>query len=133
MAQRVDLEEASHPLHEAYACLLSNGLDGAGEALRILVNEASRIERAQHLQTMPYERSAQRVDQANGYKPKTVLTRMGEITFEVPQVRSGGFYPRTRVATLFPNSASRLRLVSAILAEQDEDWMTANIYLTMKP
>ena len=93
MAQRADLEEVSHPLHEAYACLLSNGLDGAGEALRILVNEASRIERAQHLQAMPYERSAQRVDQANGYKPKTMLTRLGEITFEVPQVRSGGFYP----------------------------------------
>jgi transposase-like protein len=93
MAQRANLEEVSHPLHEAYACLLSNGLDGAGEALRILVNEASRIERAQHLQAMPYERSAQRVDQANGYKPKTMLTRMGEITFEVPQVRSGGFYP----------------------------------------
>ena len=47
MSQRSDLEEVSHPLHEAYACLLSNGLDGAGEALRILVNEASRIERAQ--------------------------------------------------------------------------------------
>ena len=55
--------------------------------------EASRIERAQHLQATPYERSAQRVDYANGYKDKTVLTRMGEVTFEVPQVRSGGFYP----------------------------------------
>ena len=93
MAQRVNSDEACHPLHEAYACLLANGLDGAGEALRILVNEASRIERSQHLQAMPYERSSQRVDQANGFKPKTVLTRMGEITFEVPQVRSGGFYP----------------------------------------
>jgi len=40
---------------------------------------------------------------------------------------------RTRVATLFPNSASCLRLVSASLAEQDEEWMTAKIYLTMKP
>lgn len=93
MAQRTQLEDSSNPLHDAYACLLANGLDGAGEALRILVNEASRIERAQHLQAMPYERSAQRVDQANGYKPKTMLTRMGEITFEVPQVRSSGFYP----------------------------------------
>ena len=93
MAQRNQLDDSSHPLHEAYACLLANGLDGAGEALRILVNEASRIERAQHLQATPYERSAQRVDYANGYKNKTVLTRMGEITFEVPQVRSGGFYP----------------------------------------
>ena len=44
------------------ACLLASGLDGAGEALRILVNEASRMERAQHLQATPYERSAQRVD-----------------------------------------------------------------------
>jgi transposase-like protein len=93
MAQRANLEEVSQPLHDAYACLLANGLDGAGEALRILVNEASRIERAQHLQAMPYERSAQRVDQANGYKSKTMLTRMGEITFEVPQVRTAGFYP----------------------------------------
>ena len=93
MAQRAQLEDSANPLHDAYACLLANGLDGAGEALRILVNEASRIERAQHLQAMPYERSAQRVDHSNGYKPKTMLTRMGEITFEVPQVRSSGFYP----------------------------------------
>ena len=39
---------------------------------------------------------------------------------------------RTRVATLFPNSDSCLRLVSALLAEQEEEWMTANIYLNMK-
>ena len=93
MAQRTPLDDTGHPLQEAYACLLANGLDGAGEALRILVNEASRIERAQYLQAAPYERSAQRVDYANGYKNKTVLTRVGELTFEVPQVRSGGFYP----------------------------------------
>lgn len=40
---------------------------------------------------------------------------------------------RTRVATLFPNPDSCLRLVSALLAEQDEEWMTAKIYLNMKP
>jgi putative transposase len=32
MARRANLEEDSHPLQEVYACLLSNGLDGAGEA-----------------------------------------------------------------------------------------------------
>ena len=37
MAQRANLEEISHPLHEAYSCLLDNGLNGAGEVLRILV------------------------------------------------------------------------------------------------
>ena len=62
MAQLSQLHDSNHPLHAAYACLLANSLDGAGEALRILVNEASRMERAQHLQATPYERSAQRVD-----------------------------------------------------------------------
>ena len=40
---------------------------------------------------------------------------------------------RTRVATLFPNPESCQRLVSALLAEQDEEWMTAKTYLNMKP
>jgi putative transposase len=39
---------------------------------------------------------------------------------------------RTRVATLFPNEASLLRLVSAVLAEADEEWQTGKTYLTMK-
>lgn len=39
---------------------------------------------------------------------------------------------RTRVASIFPNTASCLRLVSALLAERDEEWMTGNIYLNMK-
>ena len=39
---------------------------------------------------------------------------------------------RTRVATLFPNEASLLRLVSAVLAEVDEEWQTGKTYLTMK-
>jgi transposase-like protein len=38
---------------------------------------------------------------------------------------------RTRVARLFPNDASCLRLVSAIVMEIAEDWQTANKrYLT---
>lgn len=89
MAMRVE----TNPLEAAYAALLTQGLDGAGEALRILVNEASKIERAQHLNAQPYERSGERSGHANGFKPKTVLTRLGEVTFEVPQVRDSSFYP----------------------------------------
>lgn len=93
MAQRTQLNDSDTQMHEAYACLLENGLDGAAEALRIMVNEASRIERAEHLQVTPYERSNRRQDYANGYKPKTVLTRLGKIEFAIPQVRLAGFYP----------------------------------------
>lgn len=96
MAQRTQLDthdDGTPFMQAAYACLLEHGLDGAGQALRILVDEASKIERAQYLQAHPYERSAQRVDYANGFKAKTVLTRLGALEFAVPQVRSGGFYP----------------------------------------
>ena len=39
---------------------------------------------------------------------------------------------RTRVAGIFPNEASLLRLVSARLMEISEDWETGKIYLNMK-
>ena len=37
---------------------------------------------------------------------------------------------RTRVATLFPHEASLLRLVTALLMEQSEEWETGKRYLT---
>jgi putative transposase len=36
---------------------------------------------------------------------------------------------RTRVATLFPNEASLLRLATAVLMETDEEWQTEKRYL----
>jgi len=39
---------------------------------------------------------------------------------------------RTRVASLFPNEASLLRLVSAILMETSEEWETSKKYLTLE-
>ncbi len=37
---------------------------------------------------------------------------------------------RTRVATLFPNEASLLRLATAVLMEVDEKWQTEKRYLS---
>lgn len=73
--------------------LTEQGLEGLPELIRVVVNEAMRIERENYLQARPYERNEYRQGHANGYKPKTVKTRVGEVTFEVPQVREGGFYP----------------------------------------
>jgi transposase-like protein len=39
---------------------------------------------------------------------------------------------RTRVATLFLNEDSCLRLVTAVLQEIHEEWLTGNVYLPMK-
>jgi putative transposase len=75
--------------------LTEQGLDGLPDLIRVLVNEAMQIERENFLQARPYERSEERQGHANGYKPKTVKTRVGEVTFDIPQVREGGFYPRS--------------------------------------
>ncbi len=40
---------------------------------------------------------------------------------------------RTRVARMFPNEASLLRLVSALLAEISDEWEIEKIHLNMKP
>jgi len=40
---------------------------------------------------------------------------------------------RTRVAVLFPNTASALRLVTGVLVEIHEEWVTEKRYLEMKP
>ena len=45
------------------------------------------------LQAKAHERTADRKGHANGCKPKTIKTWTGEITFSVPQVREGGFFP----------------------------------------
>jgi len=73
--------------------LSEQGLEGLPELVQTLVNEAMRIERENYLGAKPYERSEERQGHANGFKPKTVKTRIGEVTFDIPQVREGGFYP----------------------------------------
>ena len=38
---------------------------------------------------------------------------------------------RTDVVTIFPNEAACLRLITALLMEQDEEWQTGRIYLAL--
>ena len=64
------------------------------DVLKILFNEAMKIEREQALAAGAYQRTPDRKGYANGFKPKTVDTRMGRITVDVPQVRGDiEFYP----------------------------------------
>jgi len=90
--------------------LTEQGLEGLPEWIRVLVNEAMQIERENFLQAKPYERSNKRQGYANGYKPKTVKTRVGEVTFDIPQVREGGFYPQAMEKGLRSERALTLTL-----------------------
>ena len=81
-------------LNTVLQLLTSEGSSGFAEGLRLLVNEAMVQERASVLQAHPYQRCDDRLGRANGFKPKTLATRVGPIQFRIPQVRDGvDFYP----------------------------------------
>ena len=81
-------------LNTVLQLLTSEGSSGFAEGLRLLVNEAMVQERSAVLQARPYERCESRLGRANGFKPKTLATRLGPIQFRIPQVRDGvDFYP----------------------------------------
>src|SRR4051812_4118896 len=73
--------------------LAEQGFDGLADALRVLLNEVMKLERAAVLGAGPYQRSEGRTGYANGFKPKTVQTRVGALTLAVPQARGVEFYP----------------------------------------
>jgi putative transposase len=83
----------SNALDQIGELLAEQGFDGMTQVLTLLFNEVMKLERAQALGAAPYERSEGRQGHANGYKPKTVQTRMGPITLAVPQARGIDFYP----------------------------------------
>jgi transposase-like protein len=52
-------------------------------------------ERSEHLGAGLYERSSDRRGYANGYKDKSLKTRLGTLSLKVPQTRDGEFYPQS--------------------------------------
>ena len=90
MAHRTD----ANKLEAVMEMLIENGFEGFAEVLRILLNEAMKIERDQALGAGLYERTETRRGYANGYKPKSIDTRLGKLSVDIPQVRGDvDFYP----------------------------------------
>lgn len=83
----------TNALDEIGQLLAEQGFDGLADALRVLLNEVMKLERAAALGAGPYQRAEGRTGYANGFKPKTVHTRVGALTLAVPQTRGVEFYP----------------------------------------
>ena len=104
-------QNESELLNTVLQLLTEQGHSGFAEGIRLLVNEAMRQERASVLQAQPYERTDARLGHANGYKPKTVASGLGAITFQVPQVRGDQpFYPSALEKGLRSEQALKLAL-----------------------
>jgi putative transposase len=58
------------------------------------LEELMSYERQCFLNVQPYQRSEQRVDQANGFYRRRLTTRVGVLELAVPRTRSGHFHPQ---------------------------------------
>ncbi len=82
------------------------------QALAVLLNAAMLHEREQHIGAAPYERNEERNGHANGYKERTLSTRLGQIAVAVPQVRNSAetFRPQSLEAALLSEKALKFAL-----------------------
>ena len=88
-------QEHSSDYNDLVELLAESGFDGMAQAIEILLNEAMKLERSDVLRAAPYQRTDARRGYANGYKPKTVRSRLGSLELQVPQARGIEFYPST--------------------------------------
>ena len=58
-----------------------------------VLNQVLEAEVTETLQVKPYERTEERQGYRNGFKPRTMTTRVGRLVSSVPQVRDGKFSP----------------------------------------
>ena len=95
MTHREDLT----PVDRALTALAEEGFDGMAAAIGVLMNEMMKLERSAFLGAEPHERTPERRGYANGFKPKSVKTRVGSVGLQIPQVRDvedgAGFYPQS--------------------------------------
>ena len=82
------------------ALLIEHGAAAMASALATLMNHAMQIEREQVLKAESHRRTSDRQGYANGFKPKTLKTRVGQVALRIPQTRGyrdengRPFYPR---------------------------------------
>lgn len=95
--------------------LAEQGFSGLANALQVLLNEIMRLEREQHLGAARYERTDSRRGHANGFKPKTIQTRVGELELQIPQTRDSQFYPSVLEKGLRCERALKLVLAEMVV------------------
>jgi len=86
-------QEDSTALEQVVELVAQEGADALGAAFATLLEIGMKLEREQVLGARAYERTESRRGYANGFKPKTIDTRAGRLTVQVPKARGVEFYP----------------------------------------
>ena len=92
--------------------LLQSAENPFAAMLSLLMNRAMIFERTQHLCAGKHERTDERNSYANGYKDRSLKTRLGKLELKVPQVRDSDepFYPESLHAAMASERALRIAL-----------------------
>ncbi len=77
----------STTLEDLMELLTEHGPDAMAQAFATLLNSAMRIERQHVLNAAPHQRTDARRGYSNGYKAKTLDTRVGPVELRIPQTR----------------------------------------------
>ena len=94
-------QEESAVLEAVTSIMIEHGPAAMASACSIIMNCAMQIEREQALKAESHQRTADRQGYANGFKPKTLRTRVGEVHLRIPQTRDyhddegRPFYPKS--------------------------------------
>jgi putative transposase len=101
--------------NEAVAALLpvlTQHENPLAELLAVVLNAAMKLERQEYLRAEPHQRCAERNGRANGFKERSLTTRLGQIGVSVPQVRGGegAFRPASLDAALLSEKALKVAL-----------------------
>lgn len=88
----IDKQEGKGRLLEHVAGLFGDRPENLKNLIETLCQQTLEAEIAKHLNADPYERTAGRQGHRNGYKPRSLKTRVGELNLSVPQSRDGSFF-----------------------------------------
>jgi putative transposase len=132
-AKVINVTEAPHRTHSSFRAIRD---------LRAIFESTDRLEAERRLR-QTVDKYAQRAPKLSAWLEANVAESFTVFAFPETHRRrlrtsnlmeriSKELKRRTRVATLFPNEASLLRLVSAVLMEISEEWETEQTYLRME-
>ena len=93
----------------------SADIDGLRTIAEHALQRLIEVEATAHIGADHGERADSRVTQRNGYRPKTLDTRVGRLELQIPKVRTGSFFP----SLLEP----RRRIERALLAVVQEAYV----------
>jgi len=89
----VTRQDQSHDTTAWMQAVLASDQDLLAQILRAGVQALMEAERDEYVGAGPFQRTAKRQTQRNGYKPRQLRTRIGTLELRVPQTRDGGFFP----------------------------------------